>query len=315
MAGSGLVTAFAGRLEDYLQLRRSLGHKLETAGRLLPGFVAYLDAIGAETVTVSVALAWAQQPETDPTTSVRARRMGVVRGFARYMAGIDPRTQVPPAGLVTYRQRRRQPYLYSPADVRALMRAARRGIALPLRAATMETIIGLLATTGMRVGEAIRLDSADLNWDEGWLAVLQTKFRKSRQLPLHPSTMNALARYTRTRDRLAPLPDSPAFFISTTGTRLLYPNISLTFRTLVRATGIGAGSSSRPRIHDLRHSFAVQTLTDWAREGSDIQARLPWLSTYLGHTEPRYTYGYLSAAPELLMLAAQRLHPDRQDQP
>jgi integrase len=294
------------RAEDYLALRRALGHKLDEAGRLLPWLVAYLDETGAATVTIQAALAWAQLPEADPASSVWPRRMTVARGFARFMSGIDASTEVPPIGLLPHRACRRIPYLYSPADVRALMAQAHT-IPTPLRAATYETLIGLLAATGMRVGEAIRLQRSDIDWDDGVLVIRETKFGKSRELPLHPSSIDALADYARRRDQQQPRPRTPSFFVSITGTPLIYSSVWVTFRGLLKAAGVGADSPIAPRIHDLRHSFCVRTVIEWYRDGEDVQARLPRLSTYVGHSEPANTYRYLSASPELLALAAARL--------
>jgi integrase/recombinase XerD len=299
------MTALSDHAADYLQLRRALGHKLADAHRLLPRFVACLDAAGATTVTVEAALVWARCPDADPASSVWMRRMAVARGFARHMAGIDPATEVPPPGLVTFRQRRRCPFIYSEADITVLMAQARRAIPTPLRAATVETLIGLLAATGMRVGEAIRLEQPDAVRPDGVIVVRDSKFGKSRLVPLHASAVAALAAYARRRDRLGPRPQSPTFFVSTAGTALLYSDLCHTFRKLVDETGVGA--PRRPTIHDLRHTFAVKTLAGWYRDGHDVQARLPRLATFLGHRNPASTYWYLSAAPELLSLAAARL--------
>jgi integrase/recombinase XerD len=301
------MSALSQHVDDYLRLRRALGHKLADAGRLLPRFVASLDDAGIRTVTVQAALTWAQEPAADPQSSVWAHRMSVVRGFARYLAGIDSATEVPPVGLLTHPKRRRCAHLYSEAETVALMDAAHRRIPSPLRAATFETLIGLLAATGMRVGEAIALDRGDVNWAEGLLTVRQTKFMKSRELALHPSTLNALAAYAKQRDALQPVSTGPSFFVSLTGTRLLYENVGRTFRKLVAATGVGAGSVARPCLHGFRHSFVVHSVVDWNRDGEDVRVRMQWLSTYLGHREPRNTYLYLSATPELLTLAAGRL--------
>jgi len=293
--------------EDYLRLRRSLGHELADAARLLPRFVAYLDAAGASTVTIEAALAWAQQPEAGPATSVWARRMTVARGFARYMSGIDPATQVPPQGMVSFRRHWRPPFIYSPADIEALIAGVPRLIPTPLRAATFQTMIGLLAVTGMRAGEVTALDRRDIDWAEGVLTVRNAKFGKSREVPLDPTAADALARYARLRDQRVPQPRSPAFFISAKGTRVIYADFAVEFRKLVASCGVGAGSPASPRVHDLRHSFAVRTLIRWYQDGEDVGALLPRLSTYLGHLTPGYTYWYLSAAPELLQLAAGRL--------
>jgi len=301
------MTALANHAEEYLRLRRALGHKLDDAHRLLPRFVAYLDAIGAGTVTIETALAWARRPDADPASSVWMRRMTVARGFARHMAGVDPSTEIPPLGLVTFRQRRRAPFIYSNADIAALMAHARDTIPTPLRAATIETLIGLLAATGMRVGEAIRLERPDVVWADALIVVRDSKFGKSRLVPLDPSTIAALGDYAKQRDRLQPHPASRTFFVSTVGTALRHCDIGRTFCKLIDATRVGAGAANRPRIHDVRHTFAVRTLVGWYRDGHDVQARLPRLATFLGHRDPISTYWYLSAVPELLSLATARL--------
>jgi integrase/recombinase XerD len=269
--------------------------------------VAHLDAVGASSITVDVALAWVQQPDAGPSSSVWLRRMTAVRGFARHMSGIDAATEVPPLGLVTFRRRWRPPFIYSEADVLALMAEVPRLIPTPLRAATFQTMIGLLAATGMRVGEAIALSRADTDWVDGVVVVRATKFNKCRELPFDTSTLQALRAYAELRNRLVPDPSSPTFFVSRKGTPVIYADFGERFRQLVRASGVGAGAPFPARVHDLRHSFAVSTLVRWYRHGENVGALLPRLSTYLGHLTPGYTYWYLSAAPELLELAAARL--------
>jgi integrase/recombinase XerD len=301
------MSALSEHLQEYLRLRRLLGHELADAARLLPRFVAYLDANRIEFVTVKAVVDWSLEPPAATRTTVWGRRFMVARGFARYLSGIDPRSEVPPAGLIPIRRQWRPPFIYSEADVAALMDQARRSIPQPLRAATYETLIGLLASTGLRVGEAIRLDRHDIDWDEGVLLVRRSKFGKSRVVPLRSSTLEALHEYARRRDRLCPRPASESFFVSLRGTRVIYACVWPTHRMLCERAGVGAGAAHPPRVHDHRHSFAVRTLVGWYRDGHDIQARLPWLATYLGHREPRYTYHYLSAAPELLEHAARLL--------
>lgn len=302
------MSAFARHAEEYLRLRHALGHKLADAVRLLPGFVAHLDATGASAITVEGALSWVQQPEAcPPTSSVWSRRMTVVRGFARHMSGIDPATEVPPLGLVTFRPSWRPPFIYSEADIEALMAEVPRLVPSPLRAATFRTMIGLLAVSGMRVGEVIALARGDIDWAEGVAIVRSTKFRKSREVPLHPTTLEALAVYAASRERWVPTPKSPTFFCSSKGTPVIYTDFGDAFRRLVVRAGIGADSPVSARVHDLRHSFAVRTLVRWYRDGEDVGSLLPRLSTVLGHLTPGYTYWYLSAAPELLALAAARL--------
>ncbi len=293
-------------LVDYLTLRRSLGHDLAEAHWLLPSFVAYLQAHELPTVTVQAALAWSQQSATGTVSSVGPRRMTAARGFARYLAGIDIDTEIPPPGLMPNRQRWRRPFIYSSADIDTVLRQARATISSPLRAGTYETLIGLLATSGMRIGEAIKLDRSDVDWPEGVLLIRESKFGKSRLVPLHPSSMQALAQYAQLRDELQPRPKDAGFFVSLRRKRLIYAVVSQTFRQLIDDTGVGVGAPSPPRLHDLRHTFAVRTLLGWYRAGQDVQAKIPSLSTYLGHREPSSTYWYLSAAPELLALAAAR---------
>jgi integrase/recombinase XerD len=299
------MSALARHLEDYLRLRRMLGHKLDDAARQLPWFVEHLDDAGHDFVTVTAALAWTLDRDWPAGSTVPGHRMTAIRGFARYLAGIDPRTEVPPPGLVRIPRSWRPPFIYSDADVLALIEQARRSIPQPLRAATYETLLGLLATTGLRIGEALRLDGDDINVADGVLLVRRSKFGKSRQVPLQPSTLEALERYRRRRSQLFPHPKTASFFVSLHGTRVIYECVWPTFRRLCTDAAIGTGTAITPRIHDFRHAFAVRTLLDWYRDGVDVQHRLAWLSTYLGHREPRYTYTYLSAAPELLAHAAQ----------
>lgn len=309
------MSVLSQHLEEYLRLRRLLGHKLADAARLLPRFVAYLDACGAEFVTVEAAVTWSLAPEAPAGTTVWGRRLIAVRGFARYLSGIDPRTEVPPAGLIPIHRRWRPPFIYSEDDIAALLGEAQRAIPQPLRAATYQTLIGLLAVTGLRVGEAIRLDRDDIDSADGLLLVRQTKFGKSRQVPLTPSSVQALQEYGRRRDTLCPRPSSDSFFVSLRGTRIIYECVQSTFRLLCDKAKVGAGAKHAPRIHDLRHTFAVRTLLGWYRDGLDVQTRLPLLATYLGHREPRYTYHYLSAAPELLGHAARLLEHDQAVRP
>lgn len=292
-------------LAGYLAVRRSLGYKLARPEKLLAQFITYLEGLGVATVTTEHALAWATLPGGD--ANWHAHRLSAVRGFATYLHTIDPAAEIPPAGLIPARPRRATPYLYSGADITALIAAA-ASLRFPLRVATYQTLIGLLAVTGMRVGEAIRLDRADLDLAAGVVTVRQAKFGKTRLLPLHPATTAALHGYLRLRDRLHPHPGTAAVFISPAGTRLLYCNVHATWKLLAASAGLKARSATcRPRIHDLRHSFAVASLLDADAAGQDGQATLALLSTYMGHTDPSHTYWYLSAAPELLALAARRL--------
>lgn len=299
------MTAMRAAVDDYLEIRRRLGFQLERAGELLPDFASYLEQAGAEHLTSELALAWATLPAGVHPAWWR-QRLGIVRGFARHLQTIDPQSEVP-LDLLRAHWSRVTPYLYAPAEVVALMEAA-RGLMPPLRAATSETLVGLLAVSGLRLGEALALDRADVDLDGGVLLVRRAKHGNLREVPLHESTCRALGDYGRLRDRHWPEPATAAFFVSGRGLRLPMGAFHAAFRTLVRDAGLeGRGGRCRPRPHDLRHSFAVTTLLDWYRAGADVDARLPLLSTYLGHVDPASTYWYLQAAPELLALAGQRL--------
>jgi len=306
------MTALAAHLDDYLQLRRTLGHKLADAHRLLPRFVTYLDERNAEFVTIDAALGWALEREMPAGSVVPADRMMLVRGFARYLSGIDPRTEVPPAGTIPHPKRWRRPFIYTDNDVLAMIEQAHAVISQPLRSATYQTLIGLLATTGLRIGEALRLDRRDLDTSEGVLRIRESKFGKSRLVPLDPSAVDTLERYDHTRQRLLPNPSTESLFVSLRGTRVIYETVWPAHRKLCEHAGVGAGSTVTPRIHDHRHSFAVKTLLGWYQDGVDVPPRIAWLSTYLGHREPRYTYHYLSAAPDLLAHAARLLNDAQQ---
>jgi integrase/recombinase XerD len=297
------MTALREAAADYLALRRSVGFKLVEAGRMLPNFVAFSEANGETLITVTGAMAWATQASTP---NGAARRIIVVRGFATYLQAIHPDSEIPPAGMVPNRKRRLTPYLYSERDIAAMMAAARR-LEPPLWALTTETLIGLLHCTGMRIGEALRLDRCDVAFDDGVLTVGRSKVAKSRLVPVDPTTVAALANYDRARRQLCG-GRSPAFFVSIGGTRLGYHAFRDEFGRLLVSAGVPSRPTARrPRIHDLRHSFAVRTLVGWYRDGLDVQALLPRLSTYLGHVDPASTYWYLSAAPELLAFAVERL--------
>ena len=295
-------------LEEYLALRRSLGFKLRLAGRLLERFVEFTDSQGAEFITCELALQWATAP-ADVQPAQWANRLGMVRRLAQYHLATEPRTEVPPADLLPFRYRRQPPYIYSDAEVQALLwAAAELPSALGLRAATYTTLFGLYASTGLRTNEALRLDRDDVDLAQGVLQVNESKFGKSRWIPIHGSTQRVLAQYAAQRDRLCPQPNTPGFFVSERGTRITEWSLRYTFVKLSRQTGLRAASDARgPRIHDFRHRFAVNTLRDWYRAGVDVERHLPRLSTYLGHVHITDTYWYLSAIPELMQLANRHL--------
>ena len=293
-------------LADYLALRRALGYRLARPEKLLNQFLDYLTHHGASRITVATALDWARLP-ANGTSNWWAYRLSAVRGFATYLHALDPMHEVPAPDLLPQRPRRASPYLYSDAEIAALIAAANT-LSTPLRRTTFATLIGLLAVTGIRVGEAIALDRGDVDLAARRLTVRFGKFGKTRELALHPSTVDALRRYQRLRDRLAPRTGTSAFFVSLAGNRLLYCNVHHAFHRLVRLAGLTPRSAScRPRIHDLRHSFAVHTMLDAYASGEDGQARLTLLATWLGHVHPASTYWYLSASPELMAVAGKRL--------
>jgi integrase len=306
------VSELADHVENYLKLRRDLGFRLRLEGRVLPQFVAYLQAAGASTVTTDLAIAWAQLPTgVDPINW--SHRLGAVRGFARYLNTIDPRTEIPPAGIFPRPPQRPTPYLYSPAEIDRLVEAA-GGLRPSLRAATYRTLFGLLAVTGMRVGEALKLHRGEVDLDRGVLTITGPKSGHTRLLPLHPTSVDALRRYAEQRERRLPTLEAGTFFVSTAGTPLLHGNVRATFIKLTTAIGLRT-ANVRPRIHDLRHSLAVRCLLEWYRSGADVAAHMPTLSTYLGHVNPAGTYWYLSATPELMHLAARRLDRHRGGRP
>jgi integrase len=293
-------------LVDYLALRRALGYRLDRPEKLLHQFLSHLEATQQDVVTVQNALEWAQLP-ANGASNWWGYRLSTVRGFATYLHALDPAHEVPAAELLPQRPQRATPYLYSDADIAALM-AATGSLSTRLRRATTATLIGLLAVTGIRVGEAIALDRTDIDLTTGRLLVRHGKFDKARELWLHPTTLDALKRYQRLRDRAAPFTGTSAFLVSSSGTRLLYCNVHNTFHRLVTRAGLTPRSTScRPRIHDLRHSFAVRAMIDAYSAGQDGQVRLTLLSTWLGHVHPGSTYWYLSASPELMAVASRRL--------
>lgn len=295
---------------DYVALRRALGFKLRGHDRLLADFIDSLDQTGAASITTEAAVAWATSADV---SAVRwAQRLSVVRGFARHLRCLDPATEVPPADAVLASRRRPTARLFSDDDI-AVVLAAAATLRPRLRASTYATVFGLLAASGMRVGEVISLDRADVDLQAGTIAIDDAKFRKHRLLPLHPTTAAALASYAKVRDQAWPVPKSPAFFVSTRGTRLQDVCVHKAFTTVVATAGVrNERGGGRARVHGFRHSFAVATLRDWYRQGDDPAARLPTLSAYLGHADPAYTYWYLQACPDLLGLAADRL--DRWEQ-
>jgi len=290
--------------EDYLALRRGLGFKLKRPARFVRIFVESLEKRGETRITTQLALEWATQPQHLQPSEWAARLSGV-RAFARYWSSIDVATEIPPEGLLPFRARRPHPYLYSELEVQHILEEARSMPAqFSLQPLTYHCLFGLLAVTGLRISEALNLESRDVNWAEGVLTIRTSKFGKSRLVPLHPTTKDVLSDYAL--QRIQRFPDRPtsAFFPSRTGAHLDPGQVRRTFYRISRQIGIrGASASHGPRLHDFRHRFAVETLLRWSRSGEDVRRRLPILSTYIGHSHVTDTYWYLSNTPELMAAA------------
>lgn len=295
-------------LNDYLTTRRALGYKLRSEGTGLSSFASFMEQQHADHITTALALAWAQQPTAVQATQ-RARRLGFVRGFARYCSAIDARTQIPPPDLIACRYFRPQPYLFSNGDIERLLQAA---LDLPpkhsLRRWTFYCLFGLLSVSGLRSGEARGLTLDDVDLEEGILTIRSSKFGKSRLVPLHESTVAVLADYLERRQRFFAGRSIDYVFVNDRGAQLSHDQALDTLQRLAASIGLTTqGERRRPRLHDLRHRFALEVLLRWYRDGEEVQRRLPVLSAYLGHTEVRNTYWYLTARPELLNLAQERL--------
>jgi integrase/recombinase XerD len=299
------MTTLRQALADYLRIRRRLGFKLEADQRMLENFVGFLERAGSERVTSELALMWARLPVRAHPHRWR-QRLGIVRGFARYVATLDPESEIPSEDLLRAHRSRVAPYIYSPAEIGALMDAA-AALTPSLRAANYRTVIGLMATTGLRLGEVVALDRQDVDLKDGALHV-RARQHKQREVPLHPTATTALRDYARLRDRRWSAPSSPAFFLNLRGGRLRKSEFNDWFAKLIRHIGLeGAGERVRPRPHDLRHTMAVRTLLDWIQAGEDVDRRMPELSTFLGHLDPESTYWHLQAVPELIALISARL--------
>ncbi len=307
------MTAIRQLAREYLALRRSLGYRLVTPGRLVMDFAEQLDQHGVCYVSVEAALSWATAPDASPYW--HWYRLSVARGFAAYLHSFDERHQVPPSDLLARHYHRVAPFLFTDADLAALMRAAEARPAR-LHALTCRTLIGLLAVTGIRPGEAYALDRDHVDLSGARLLVVNGKYGKSRELALHPSTVVALQEYVQRRDQLCPRPAAPSFFLCLSGARLHPSNTDKAFARLVGQAGLQPRSTrSGPCLKSLRHSFAVNTLVDWYRSGVDVDTRLPLLSTWLGHVAPSSTYWYLQATPVLLGLAAELLPAGKKERP
>lgn len=290
---------------DYFAVRRALGFKLVRSEKMIAQFITYLEKHDQTRITTEMALTWATLPQAGQTWAYA--RLSIVRRFAQYMRSIDPATEVPPTHILVQNKGRATPYIYSRHDLDTLVDATRMFRSAD-RALTISTLIKLLFVTGMRIGEAIRLDIEDFDATRGTVLIRNTKFDKTREIPLHPSSVTALSNYLKRDGQPQRRPGVRALFLSTVGTRLDYNCMQQAFRRLASEAGLKPRSAScSPRLHDLRHTFAVNTILDGYRDGNTPGNRMALLSTYLGHVNPTCTYWYLSAAPELMTLVGRRL--------
>lgn len=301
------MTNFREMVREYIALRRSLGFKLRLHETLLYSFVQYMDDMGASTLTNELASTWATGSSAAQPITWK-QRLSIVRGFARYLHSLNPQTEVPASDLLAYHYQRPVPYIYTEDEIQGIMLAANK-LKPQLRAITYHTLIGLLAVTGMRLGEALRLKQSDVDFVTGKITIRLSKFSKSREIPLHPTTTEVLDAYVQQRDRLySKERTSRCLFISTRGTPLIDAVVRRVYRELVTDLGLSARNGSGiPRIHDLRHTFTVTTLRGWYRTEQSPAGKLPLLSAYLGHVNPVSTYWYLQTDVELLRLAADRM--------
>jgi integrase/recombinase XerD len=300
------MSPLSEHVEEYLRARRALGVKLERHGRLLPQLIAYLEAAGASTITRELAISWARLP-AGAHPRHWAARLSIARALAAYLQTIDPSTEIPPAGMFAVSYQRPTPYLWSHEDIRRLLDAAGQ-LRPPLKAASYQALFGLLAVTGMRLGEAIALEPDDVDLDGGVITIRAhtAKLERARMVPLHPTTIQALERYANTRARLCPRPKASTFLLSSTGTSLNRSAVAKTLRKPTTALSLRT-DTVHPTAHHLRHSFAVSTPIGWQRSGVHVDEQIAVLSTYLGHVSPAETYWYLTATPELMDSASQRL--------
>lgn len=290
-------------VQRYLDDRRCLGFELTAPGTELMRFASYADAHNHRgPLTQELILGWAREHVKRTSDVTAARRLEIVRPFAAYYRQFEPATEIPPAGMLGRGHRRLMPHIYTDQEVVELLQATQRLTPRDgLRPLTYRTLFGLIAAAGLRLSEALKLTLADVDLAAGAITIRQTKFRKSRCLPLHASSVQALEQYRRLRDRCVRADPGATFFASQAGAALPKRTVENVFRRLLPQLGWQVrGDYAFPRIHDLRHAFAVRRLQRWREEGQSIDQALFWLCTYLGHAKISDTYWYLTGVPELM---------------
>ncbi len=300
--------AMVARAKKYLAYRRALGFSLDATGGVLLDFARFADEIGHDgPLTTGLILGWATGSERH-SVRYRAARLSIARGFARYLAMQDGQSEVPDMRLLASCFRREQPHIYTDVQLRQLLTAAAAlDPVYVLRPHTYAALFGLLASTGLRVSEALALQREDVDLEAGLLLVRETKFRKSRLVPMHATVVQALRRFSARRDRETSSRAAPSFFVGAQGRPLPYSTVRCTFRRICRELGWRSnGTLPRPRIHDLRHTFACRRLLRWYRERVDVDRAIAALSTYLGHAKVTDTFWYLSGTGELLSVVGER---------
>lgn len=301
------MKSFTDSVKDYLAIRRSLGYELKESEKLLDQFIHFLMEENENHITTALALEWAMKPK-NVTLAWWSQRLSIVRSFALYHQTEDQKTQIPPTHLLSYRPCRARPYIYSDEEISQLLRACLSLSSHGLREQTYFTFFGLMVVTGCRISELLALDQNDFDEVNGWITIHDSKFKKSRLLPLHSTTLMQLKNYRKLRDQVYPHPETTAFFISDQGTRITKWSTRNVFIKISNQIGLRKPSDSfGPRIHDLRHRFTVKTILNWYRDDVDVHQKMPLLSTYLGHKKPSDTYWYLTGIPELLAQATHRL--------
>jgi integrase len=297
-------------IKQYLKIRRDLGFKLESQGNILLSFARFAEVEHSDFITTALVIRWSQQASKAAAATL-AERVEIVRRFASWHSTFDVRTEIPPAGLLPHRFCRQHPYIYSNEEITKIVTAAAElKSSHGLRAITYATFFALMASTGMRIGEAVLLERADIDFKNGLLMIRHAKFGKERLLPLHKTTINELKNYANQQDRILGVVSRSGFFVIDSGRRITEWSVRYTFAKISQKVGIrppAKGYGRGPRIHDLRHRFAVNVMIEWYRKGKNVEAEIPKLATYLGHTHVSDTYWYIEGVPELLQLATARL--------